>query len=219
MTFTISVRLAATLFVFNLMLFNMAMASEAEKTVLLWGDSLSAGYGVPAEKRWATLLKHRLEGSGYALVNGSISGETTRGGATRLPAALARYSPDIMILELGGNDGLRGIKVEEMAANLRSMLRSAKERDTAVLILGMKIPPNYGPQYTREFEGVFRTLSKAFDAPLVPFFLEGVASDYNLMQADGIHPNAAAQPKMLENVWPALEKLIQARQNAVTSVK
>ncbi len=184
-------------------------AKEPLKIVLLWGDSLSAGYGVPMDKRWATLLEKRLKGTGYTLVNGSISGETTRGGAARLPAAIERHQPTILILELGGNDGLRGLKLQEIKANLHTMLTLATDKNVSVLLLGMKIPPNYGPQYTQGFEEVFSSLSETFNTLLVPFFLEGIASRYELMQIDGIHPNAAAQEKMLANVWPTFKTLME----------
>lgn len=191
-------------------------AVAAEKTVLLWGDSLSAGFGVPAEKRWATLLKQRLVENGYTLVNGSISGETTQGGAVRLVKALSLHKPTILMLELGGNDGLRGLPITAMESNLRSMLDQATRDNVSVLILGMKIPPNYGPLYTRQFENTYRKLSQEFNAPLIPFFLEGIATDYDLMQADGIHPNEKAQGKLLENVWPALQSMLEEQERAAT---
>lgn len=182
-------------------------AGEA-KTVLVWGDSLSSAYGMPVEKGWVSLLEKRINGNGYRVINGSLSGETTRGGLARLPAMLEQNKPDIIILELGGNDGLRGITIQEMENNLMKMSRQAQHSGAEVLLLGMQIPPNYGPVYSRQFSEVFTRVADETGAAFVPFFLENVATDFDLMQPDGIHPLARAQPVLLENIWPVLESLL-----------
>jgi acyl-CoA thioesterase-1 len=180
--------------------------------MLVIGDSLSAGFGMKTAESWPSLLEERLAKSGYAhqVVNASISGETTRGGLTRLPAALERHEPDIVIVELGGNDGLRGIPLEEIRRNLQRMIDASLEAGARVLLAGVYIPPNYGPAYTQGFKQIFRDLSARDDVALLPFILEGVALDPALMQADGIHPNQAAQPIILDNVWPVLLPLLEA---------
>ncbi|BCX88667.1 acyl-CoA thioesterase I [Methylomarinovum tepidoasis] len=179
-------------------------------TVLVLGDSLSAGYGIDVERGWVALLEKRLqkEHKGARVVNASISGETTAGGRRRLPALLARHRPDIVILELGGNDGLRGIPPQRMAANLAAMIDQARQAGARVLLLGMKIPANYGPRYRRQFEAVFQRLARNKQVAFVPFFLQDVALRPGLMQADGIHPNAEAQDEMLARVWPALAAML-----------
>jgi acyl-CoA thioesterase-1 len=187
----------------------LAVASPGP-VVLIVGDSLSAGYGMKVSESWPALLQSRLESSGYGhqVVNASISGETTRGGLTRLPAALDRHTPDVVIVELGGNDGLRGIPLNEIRRNLEQMLDKSRSAGARVLLAGVYIPPNYGPAYTTGFREIFEDLGSADDVALVPFILDGVALDPDLMQADGIHPNAAGQPKILENVWPTLVSLL-----------
>jgi len=144
------------------------------------------------------------------VVNASVSGETTQGGVTRIDDALARHRPAVVVLELGGNDALRGLPLERTKRNLAEMVRRARAAGARVLLLGMRIPPNYGPEYTRRFEALYRELHEALGVAFVPFFLDGVALDAELMQDDGIHPTAAAQPRMLDNVWPALEPLLEA---------
>jgi acyl-CoA thioesterase-1 len=179
--------------------------------LLVVGDSLSAGYGLGrVDDGWVALLQQRLRREGYAIrvVNASISGDTTRGGLARLPAALDRFAPAITVIELGGNDGLRGFPLEEMRDNLAGMIELARDAGSEVVLLGMMIPSNYGPRYTADFQGRFSALSERFGVPLVPFFLEEVALDATLMQADGIHPNEAAQPLMLEAVWPVIEPVL-----------
>lgn len=178
--------------------------------VLVVGDSLSAAYGLSRSDGWVRLLGERLRRQGYPheVVNASTSGETTRGALARLPRALERHAPEVVILELGGNDGLRGITLEEMERNLARMVELSQAAGARVLILGMRLPPNYGPAYTERFHAVFRRVADRYGAALVPFFLDGVAMDRALMQADGIHPTAQAQPRLLENVWPALEPLL-----------
>lgn len=186
---------------------SLLLAADAP-VVLLWGDSLSSGYGIPREKSWATQLGKRLQARNLRLVNGSISGETSGGGLRRLPEALQQYAPAIVILELGGNDGLRGIPLQTLRKNMQAMVALALESNAQVLLLGMKIPPNYGLRYTREFEKIYADLAAQASVFLVPFFLQDVASDYELMQADGIHPTAEAQPRLLDNVWPTLKRLL-----------
>lgn len=184
-------------------------ASDAP-TVLVFGDSLSAGYGIDVDQSWATLLQARLEQQGYEhrVVNASIGGDTTESGAARIAQAIEAFSPELIILELGGNDGLRGIPPGTMRANLASIIRTGTESGAAVVMLGIRIPPNYGARYIAEFEDVFRQLAADLDVPWVEFFLEGVALDKNLMQDDGIHPNAIAQPILLDNAWPIIESAL-----------
>ena len=179
-------------------------------TVLVMGDSLSAGYGIAVDRGWVALLEKRLqkEHEGARVVNASITGETTAGGRRRLPALLARHRHDIVILELGGNDGLRGLPPRQMAANLAAMIDMARQAGARVLLLGMKIPANYGPGYRQRFEAVFQRLAREKQVAFVPFFLQDVALDARLMQADGIHPNAEAQDEMLDRVWPVLEAML-----------
>ena len=176
-------------------------------TVLIFGDSLSAGYGIDVDQSWAALLQARLEEQGYEhrVVNASISGETTEGGAERIGPALTNFEPALIILELGGNDGLRGFPPERMRGNLEKIITASKASGAAVVLLGIRIPSNYGPRYTQAFESVFRETAEALDVPWIEFFMEGIALDDELMQADGIHPNAAAQPMLLDNAWPIIE--------------
>lgn len=182
-------------------------AAEAP-VVLVWGDSLSAAYGIPREKGWVALMKKRLDALGMELVNGSVSGETTGGGLQRMPAALKQHQPILVILELGANDGLRGLSVKTMQRNLDEMIKASLGSGAEVLLLGMKMPPNYGIGYTRQFEAVFIRLEEYEGVDLIPFFLRGVATDYDLIQADGLHPTSAAQPMLLDNIWPSVEKML-----------
>jgi len=196
----------------GLMLLPAGAPRAAEPLILLVGDSIGAGYGVPLDRGWAALLQARLKAEGLPqrLVNASISGDTTRGGLARLPRVLKRHEPSILIIELGGNDGLRGISPGEMKANLGKMIRLARGAGARVLLVGMRLPPNYGPAFTERFEQVYRELAEEQGVPLVPFLLKGVATDKALMQADGIHPNAAAEPRVLDNLWPYLRPLLGA---------
>lgn len=180
-------------------------------TILILGDSLSAAYGIPVTKGWVSLLEKQLrqEQPEIRLVNASISGETSVGGLRRLPALLKRHAPDILIIELGGNDGLRGIMPKQMERNLTAMIELAKSEGVKVLLLGMKIPSNYGPRFSRQFEEVYRRLAKQHDLAFVPFFLADVALDATLMQNDGIHPNVEAQPLLAERVRKALLPLLR----------
>ncbi|MFZ4498962.1 MAG: arylesterase [Burkholderiales bacterium] len=178
--------------------------------VLVMGDSLSAAFGIPLQQGWVRLLAQRLQkdGSPVQVVNASISGETTQGGVTRLPAELARVRPAVVVIELGANDGLRGQSLDAMRDNLRQMIRLSKAAGAKVLVLGMRIPPNYGPQYGEGFYYAFDAVAGEAKVPVVRFFLERVALRPELVQADGLHPTAEAQPLLLETVWPALKPLL-----------
>jgi len=180
-------------------------------TILVFGDSLSAAYGVRPEQGWVTLLTKRLQtqGYGYQVINASVSGETSSGGLERLPRALSLHAPDILILELGANDGLRGLPVNAMHDNLAQMVRLAQAAGARVLLVAIRIPPNYGPRYTDEFGRAYGEIAQKYHLPLVPFLLEKVALDAALMQEDGLHPNAAAQPIILDTVWPHLKPLLK----------
>jgi acyl-CoA thioesterase-1 len=178
--------------------------------ILVLGDSLSAAYGMRVEQGWVSLLADRLKtsGYGYRVVNASASGETTGGALARLPRALEKHRPSVVIVELGGNDGLRGLPVKDIRSNLDSIIRLSRKSGAKVLLIGMRIPPNYGPVYTRDFHQVFAEVANQHKLPLVPFFLDGIALDDALMQEDGLHPNAAAQPQLLAQVWPQLRPLL-----------
>jgi acyl-CoA thioesterase-1 len=188
-----------------------APAWGAQSVILVWGDSLSAGYGLPQGTGWVDLLQQKLaaEKRNYRVVNASISGETTLGGRNRLDAALRTHRPRAVVIALGANDGLRGQSIDSMAENLSAMARSARAAGARVLLVGMRIPPNYGPQYTQKFHAAFADVAKAQKVPLVPFLLEGFAERRELFQSDGIHPAQAAQPLMLETVWRQLEPLLR----------
>jgi acyl-CoA thioesterase-1 len=195
-----------------------AIAARAETpTILVFGDSISAGYGLPrVEQGWVALLQAKLmkEGYGYEVVNASVSGETTAGGLARLPRALSLHHPSIVILELGGNDGLRALPIAPMSANLERMADLSIAAGAKVVLVGMRIPPNYGPQYTEQFTRVYAQIAHGEHMALVPFLLDGVALTPGLMQDDGIHPDAAGQPRLLENVWPALAPLLKPSAHA-----
>lgn len=182
----------------------------AAPVILVLGDSLSAGYGMAVEATWVALLQRRLveQGYGYRVVNASSSGETTGGARSRLPHLLQLHDPAILVLELGGNDGLRGLPLRQVRDNLEFMIEEAQTSGARVVLLGMRIPPNYGATYADGLHALYGELARKHDTPLVGFFLEGVAFDSRLMQADEIHPNAAAQPKLLENVWPTLREVL-----------
>lgn len=175
------------------------------------GDSLSAGYGIRIEEGWVALLQARLktQGYGYRVVNASVSGETSSGGLARLPRALELHRPAIVVIELGANDGLRGLPLDATRRNLTQMVELARAAGARVLLVGMRLPPNYGPRYTSEFQELFGALAKRYDLALVPFLLRDVALHEALMQADGLHPNSKAQALMLDTVWPALRPLLK----------
>jgi acyl-CoA thioesterase I len=185
-------------------------AMAAQPVVLIVGDSLSAGYGLAIHENWPSLLQDRLAASGYPhrVVNASISGDTTSGGLARLPGALERNSPSVVLIGLGGNDGLRAIPIAEIRRNLSRMIQLSENAGAQVLLAGVHIPPNYGPAYTQAFHNIYHELAKEYGVGLVPFILDGVALDPELMQEDGIHPTAAAQPVIIDNVWPALAPLL-----------
>jgi acyl-CoA thioesterase-1 len=197
-------------FVFVL-LFALDAGAARAPSILVVGDSLSAGYGIELRDGWVTLLQQRLTKQGYlhTVVNASISGDTTAGGRARLPDALKRHRPQIVILELGGNDGLRGLSLRETRANLDAMIKAAQTARAQVLLVGIHLPPNYGPDYAGKFHAIYHDLARIHNTTLVPFLLDGVALTPGLMQPDGIHPRAAAQPRLLDNVWPSLEPLLK----------
>ncbi|MCQ9425531.1 arylesterase [Pseudomonas sp. LJDD11] len=182
----------------------------AAGTVLIVGDSISAAFGLDTRVGWVSLLQKRMQEQGFdsKVVNASISGDTSAGGLARLPALLAEHKPQLVVLELGGNDGLRGQLPAQLQQNLTSMVDQSQQAGAKVLLLGMRIPPNYGPRYTQAFEAAYVDLAREKQLPFVPFFLEGVGGVPALMQADGIHPAAAAQNTLLENVWPTLKPLL-----------
>lgn len=186
-------------------------AYSASKTLLVLGDSLSAEYGLTRGSGWVSLLQQRIaaEKLDARVVNASISGETTAGGKTRLPALLQQYKPSVLILELGGNDGLRGLSLAATQANLRQMIRDATDAGARVLLLGMRVPPNYGPDYSKRFAALYQGLAREQSVKLVPFLLEGLDDTDRYFQPDRIHPNQRAQPVMLDNVWSALRPMIK----------
>ncbi|MDO8788090.1 MAG: arylesterase [Sulfuritalea sp.] len=188
-----------------------SFATAAEQRILVYGDSLSAAFGIAVSQSWPALLGQRLRttGSSFTVANASISGETTAGGRARFAAALAHFRPTVVILALGANDGLRGLPVAEMQSNLAFMVMQAKKHGVRVLLVGIHLPPNYGPKYTQEFDAAFRDLAKREKVALLPFLLEPIALDQNAYQADGLHPTAAAQPKILDHVWNALKPLLK----------
>ncbi|WP_237060002.1 arylesterase [Microbulbifer sediminum] len=186
-------------------------ASAADKLLVL-GDSVSAAYGMDESQGWVQLLRDRLqeEGKDVEVVNASVSGETTSGGLARLPRLLQEHRPSWLIVELGGNDGLRGYPPRSLQNNLQRMVQMAREEGAGVLLLGMRMPPNYGAAYTDAFAAVYPEVARAEQVSLVPFFLEPVALEDGGMQTDGIHPTAEAQPALLDHVWPCVESLIEA---------
>ncbi|QXI27153.1 arylesterase [Pseudomonas vanderleydeniana] len=189
----------------------MCMAQNAAAgTVLIVGDSISAAFGLDTRVGWVALLEKRLRDEGFKdkVVNASISGDTSAGGQARLPALLAQHKPELVIIELGGNDGLRGQLPTQLKQNLASMIDNARASGAKVLLLGMQLPPNYGARYTKAFAEVYPALAQEKNVALVPFFLEGVGGHPDLMQADGIHPGPAGQDKLLNNVWPTLKPLL-----------
>lgn len=194
-----------------------AMAKQTSpQTIVIFGDSLSAAYGIPQHEGWVALLQQRLNKQNssqqklnYQVINASISGETTIGGLSRFANMLKLQKPDIVLIELGANDGLRGLSAVETNNNLDAMIQLAKKSQAKVLLIGMKIPPNYGIKYSQQFSENYQNLAKKHSIKLVPFLLEGVAGNPDLMQADGLHPTAVAQPKILENVWQILIKILE----------
>ena len=180
-------------------------------TLLVLGDSLSAGFGTAIDQGWVSLLKQRIaeQGLPHEVINASISGDTTAGGLSRLPSLLAEHQPAVVIIELGANDGLRGFPPKQIAAALTALTEQAQAAGARVLLAGLRLPPNYGSAYADQFQAVYGQVAAATGAALVPRLLAGVAEDRGLMQADGLHPTAAAQPRLLDNVWPVLLPLLE----------
>jgi len=199
-------------FVLLVLVFAGSPANADTPAILVFGDSISAGYGLArVEQGWVGMLRAKLkdEGYGYQVVNASVTGETTAGGLARLPRALALHHPQVVILELGGNDGLRALPIGQMRGNLGKMVDLSVDSGAQVLLLGMRIPPNYGPEFTEKFFAVFAEVARDKRTPFVPFLLNGIALSPNLMQADGVHPSELGQPKLLDNVWPRLRPLLR----------
>jgi acyl-CoA thioesterase-1 len=188
-----------------------ALPAGAAQVVLVFGDSLSAAYGIPPRSGWVALLEQRLAARKpvWQAVNASVSGETTAGGLARLPAVLDRHRPDIVVIELGANDGLRGLPLAHTRKNLSAMIAEAKKRGARVLLVGMRLPPNYGSTYTGEFQALYQSVAKKSGASLAPFLFEGFAARPDMFQADGLHPTAEAQPHMMDNVWRALAPMLK----------
>lgn len=184
-----------------------------QQTILVFGDSISAGYGMQADESWVSLLSGKLESGAYdyKVINASVSGETTGGGVVRLNKALETHKPALLVLELGGNDGLRGYPIDKIKENLESMIKQSQAAETQVLLLGMVLPPNYGRRYTLAFENLYTELAEKFDVELLPFLLDGIATTESLMQRDGIHPKAEAQHLLLNEVWPYIERFTQGK--------
>jgi acyl-CoA thioesterase I len=190
--------------------------ASSPPVVLVFGDSLSAGYGIRIDQGWVSLLAQKIEqeGYGFRVVNASVSGETSAGGLARLPRALTLQRPSIVVLELGANDGLRGLPLEQTRENLGRMLALIKQAQATVLLLGLQLPPNYGERYTSGFKAMYQSLADQYHIALLPFLLENVALKPALMQADGLHPNEQGQPLLLDNVWPRLAPLLRAQKPA-----
>ena len=206
---TVFRRLRSIVFIALMFLVTPVLANQG--TLLIMGDSLSAAYGVQTEEAWVALLKERLKEqdlAGWEVVNASISGETTDGGLRRLPDLLDRHQPDIVMIELGGNDGLRGFPPQVIRRNITRMIEQSQDMNASVVLVGMQIPPNYGERYTQAFAAIFPELAEDFDTSLVPFFLDGIYDQPDMMQDDEIHPTASAQGQLLDNVWPVLEPML-----------
>ncbi len=219
-----TVSVALCLFVSNLFVFvgfpllpgDFTSVKAAEKeapALVVYGDSISAAYGINQTDGWVSLLTKRLIETHpqYRVINASVSGETTGGGLTRLAKTLTIHQPDIIIIELGGNDGLRGYPINQIRKNLERMIKQSQEADSRVLLIGMALPPNYGRRYAKAFRDTFASLAKDYRLPFVPLLLDGVTTEKYLLQSDGIHPTAAAQPGLLADIWPALKQLLEHR--------
>ncbi|CEK10977.1 arylesterase [Legionella hackeliae] len=196
-----------TLFIF---LFIFIIAPLQAKTILVLGDSLSAAYGINTKEGWVNLLNTKLKKNNfdYRVINISASGDTTRNGLAKLSSALKTYQPNIVIIQLGANDGLRGLSLAEMKSNLEKIIQESQNAKAKILLIATKLPPNYGPTYLKKFASVYGDLANQYQIPLIPMFLEGVAGDSLLMQKDGLHPNQKAQSKILANIWPHLQPLL-----------
>jgi acyl-CoA thioesterase-1 len=201
------------LFTLVVLLLTAGAQAEGPPTVLIFGDSLSAGFGIDVDQSWATLLQERLAEQGYEhrVVNASISGETTEGGATRIKSAVGTFQPDLIILELGGNDGLRGFPPARIKENLEKIVAEAKASGADVVLLGIRIPTNYGTRYTKAFEAVYAEVAENLSVKWIEFFMQGVALNDELLLEDRIHPNAAAQPILLDNAWPIIRATLDAQ--------
>lgn len=195
----------------TLLLANAVWADNEAPVILVLGDSLSAAYGMDESEGWVQMLDRRIDAEGYPhrVVNASVSGETSDGGLQRLPKLLERHEPEWVILELGGNDGLRGYPIERLRNNLTEIVTLSRDSGVQVILVGMQIPPNYGARYANQFAELYPALAEDLDLPLVLFMLEGVATESSLMQRDGIHPNAEAQPLILENMWPVIDAVLE----------
>ncbi len=198
----------------------LAQASSP-RTLLVMGDSLSAAYGLAAEQGWVSLMGEKLarERPGWQVVNASISGETTAGGASRIDGELARHRPDAVLIELGANDGLRGLPLDVARANLERMVTAAKAQGASVGLIGMRMPPNYGPDYTAAFDAMYRDLAERHALPLLPFLLEPIAAERDAFLQDNLHPTAEAQPRLLEHAWPVALALIENAEGEATAAK
>ena len=189
----------------------LPLAARADGTILIYGDSLSAAYGLAQDAGWPALLQSRLrqEGMDYTVINASISGETTAGGAARIAEALKTHKPSVIIVELGANDGLRGLPPAQMRANLAKIIQRSQSAKARVLLVGMRMPPNYGPSYTREFAQAYTSLAREYKTALAPFLFQGMEQRRELFQADNLHPTAEAQPILMENIWKALAPMLK----------
>lgn len=200
------------LFIGTLLVFNHTAfaASKTPAAILVLGDSLSGAYGISTEKGWVSLLQQHITDQGYPyrVINASVSGDTTRTGLSRIEAALRQHQPDIVIVALGGNDGLRGLAFSEIENSLANIIQQCQQNDAQVLLAGVRLPPNYGPAYNEKFAALFESLSQRYKIPLVPRMLDQVADYRELMQTDGIHPTAEAQPKIMKNIWAGLEPML-----------
>ena len=188
----------------------LTAATMPEKNLLIVGDSISAAYGISPEKGWVSLLSNKITQSKkpYQVINASISGDTTANGLNRFKPLLEKYKPAVVIIELGGNDGLRGLSIKQMKNNLKKMIELSQKNKARIILAGMKIPPNYGKRYTEAFYQVYQDLSKIYNLELIPFLLDGIGNKPELMQADGIHPTDEAQPYIMKQIWEKLERLL-----------
>ena len=195
------------------MAFNLTVFAADKKpaSILVLGDSLSGAYGINTEEGWVALLQQKIlkHGFEYKVINASVSGDTTRTGLSRIDSALQQHKPAIVIVALGGNDGLRGLAFSEIESSLANIIERCQQDNTSVLLAGVRLPPNYGPAYNEKFAALYRRLSERYDVTLVPRMLDQVAERSELMQADGIHPTAAAQPQVMQNVWAGLEQMLE----------
>jgi acyl-CoA thioesterase-1 len=208
-TFLLSL-LSALLLTSLLLLSGLQFAQAQSARMLVLGDSISSGYGMKPEQGWVNQLKNKLSQSGYdyQVINASISGETSQGGLTRLPELLRQYQPDLVLIELGGNDGLRGLPLKLLQNNLSKMIDLSQESKAQPILLGIQLPPNYGRRYTQAFAGIYPKLAQQHKIPVMPFILQGIGTDSSKMQPDGIHPTGAAQTELLENIWPVVQPLL-----------